>query len=123
MHRRSLLLIAGALVLISSSRGLAQSAVGIAAAVHNCQNSDLAPEARIEACTQIIHANLASHGILAAFYYNRAVAYEAARDSDHAKQDYEKALDLKPDFAEAKENLARLSGETPANAPPPVEVH
>jgi len=113
-----------AIILGSSGFAAGQSAIGIMAAVRNCQNPDLAPEARIEACSQVIHTNLVSHGVLAAFYYNRGVAYEAVHDLDHARQDYDKAVELKPDFAQAQASMARLSGQNSANATPqPVEVH
>ena len=102
----------GAIILISAGAASGASAIGLRAAIHNCQNSDLPPESKIEACNEVIHTNLASHDLLARFYYNRAVAYEAANDLDHARQDYDKALELKPDFAEALTNRARLMGST-----------
>ena len=77
----------------------------------NCQNTNLDPDPRIAACDQLIHANIASHGVLAALYNNRGAAYEAKKDVEHAAQDYEKALTLKSDFPEAQTNLDRLKSE------------
>lgn len=124
MHKRFLATIVTATVFAGSGLATAGSAVGIMTAVRNCQNPDLPPQSRIDACGEVIHTNLVSHGVLAAFYYNRAVAYEGVNDLDHARQDYGRALELKPDFIQAKENLARLSSPNPAAAtPPPAEIH
>lgn len=98
----------GVIMLLPGGRALGLSALGLRAAIHNCQNSGIPPETRIEACSEVIHTNLGSHDFLARFYYNRGAAYEAANDIDHASQDYDKALELKPDFAEAQANSARL---------------
>jgi tetratricopeptide (TPR) repeat protein len=105
-----------AVILIGAgSAARALSAIGIRTAVHNCQNADLASQVRIEACSEAIHTNLASQGVLARLYFHRAAAYEAANDFDHALQDYNKALELTPDFAEAKADRARLLEQHPAN--------
>jgi tetratricopeptide (TPR) repeat protein len=109
-------LIVGGIILISGGAASGASAIGLRAAIHNCQNADIAPESRIEACSEVIRTNLASHDLLARFYYNRAAAYEAANDFDHASQDYDKALQLKPDFAEAQANRARLVEQHPASS-------
>lgn len=103
-------------IIAQSNLATAQSATGLMAVLDNCQNPKLDADLRIEACTQMIHANIASHGILAAFYNNRGAAYEDKHDTDHAMQDYEKALQLKPDFAEAQANRDRLQNEKPIEA-------
>lgn len=100
---------AGVMILDTGGAASGTSAVALRAAIHNCQNSDIAPESRIGACSDVIRTNLASHDFLARLYYNRAAAYEAANDLDHAREDYDKALELKPDFAEARSNRARLN--------------
>ncbi len=102
----------GAIVVISGGVASGLSAIGIGTAIHNCQNSNLTSETRIEACNVAIHTNLAPHGILARFYYARALAYESANDFDRAKKDYDKALELKPGFAEAQANRAHLMVST-----------
>ena len=127
MRRRLLRpIMIAALVLVSGDFAAGGPAVAIMAAVHNCQNPDLAPESRIEACSQVIHTNLLSHGILAAVYNDRGLAHENAHDIAHARQDYDKALELKPDFAQAQANRARLAEQNPAAAAPaapqPTEV-
>lgn len=124
MRKYFLPTVAAVMVLLSGGFATAGSALGLMAAVHNCQNAQLPAETRIEACTEAIHTNLTSHGILAAFYFNRAVAYEHVNDFDRARQDYDKALELKPNFARAQANRTRLAEQHPANAaPPPGEVH
>jgi lipoprotein NlpI len=121
MRRRFLPPMVAAIILISCGFAAGRSAIGIRAAIHNCQNPDLAPDSRIEACSEAIHSNLVAHPVLASFYYNRGVAYEAAHDIDHARQDYDKALELKPDFPKAQANRARLS-DPAAAVPQPAEV-
>jgi tetratricopeptide (TPR) repeat protein len=87
------------------------------ASLHNCQDETVAPGARVDACTAFIHANLVSHPLLANIYAHRALAYEA--EGDHAIQDYDKALELKPDYEEAKTNRDRLA-ELKQQAQPPA---
>lgn len=110
-------LIVSAIILISGGVASGGSAVAIGPALHNCQNPDVAPESRIEACSALIHSNLLPHPVLARLYNNRAVAYEAAQDFDRALQDYNKALELAPDFSEAQTNRARLMEQHPAATP------
>ena len=45
----------------------------------------------------------------AAAYLNRANAWRAKKDLDHAKQDYEAALKLKPDLAPATKGLDEVT--------------
>lgn len=124
MRRRCLTPLAGAMILLSGGMAAGTSAIGFGTAVHNCQNPDLAPQIRIEACSEAIHTNLGSPAIRARFFYHRAAAYEAAQDFDHAQEDYDKALELKPDFAEAQANRARLQEQNPTNATrPPDNTH
>ena len=47
----------------------------------------------------------------ARFYYNRANTYRRAKKFDSAIKDFEKAIDLKPDYAAAYVSLARLDNE------------
>ena len=116
MRKRFFLSMVAAGIFITCGVAVAGPAIGIMASIHNCQNAGLAPESRIEACSQAIHTNLLSHGILAAVYYNRGV--------DHARQDYDKALELKPDFVQAQASRARISAQNQATTvPPPAEVH
>jgi lipoprotein NlpI len=98
----------GAALLARGDVAMARSEPGLAAVLHNCETASLNPDVRIEACSEIIHANIVSHGILAAFYNDRGAAYAAKHDMDHAMQDFEKALELKPDFPEAQANRTRL---------------
>ena len=112
------------MMLLSGGMAAGTSAIGIGTAVHNCQNPDLAPQIRTEACSEAIHTNLGSPAIRARFFYHRAAAYEAAQDFDHARRDYDKALELKPDFSEAQANRTRLQQQHPITAaPPPVDAH
>lgn len=106
-------LMIGAMILVSGGAASGMSAIGIKAALHNCQNPDVAPESRIEACSEVIHTNLAPQDIRARIYYHRGTAYEAAHDFDHARQDYDKALELAPQYAEAETARARLINQHP----------
>jgi lipoprotein NlpI len=109
-------LLVAAAVIVQIDVAIGRSETGLLAVLNNCQNADLDPEARIEACSELIHANIVSHRVLASLYNTRGVAYEAKHDIVHAIQDYAKALDLKPDFPEAQANLARLQNERPNDA-------
>lgn len=104
-----LLLLSGILLLLlSQTKVVAGSALAVLTFLHNCQTVGVDPDTRIEACTQLIHGNLVSHGILTAFYTIRANAYFEKGDLDHALEDYNKALELKPDFPEALVNRGKV---------------
>jgi lipoprotein NlpI len=111
MRRIIFLLLTSLIVATRTNPAAAQWATGLRTVLDNCQNANLDPDPRIAACDQLIHANIASHGVLAALYNNRGAAYEAKKDVEHAAQDYEKALALKSDFPEAQTNLDRLKSE------------
>src|SRR5579863_381403 len=100
-------LTAGTIMLVSGGVARGGSAINLKAAVANCQNSEITPQTRIEACSELIHSNLVSHRMLARFYFLRAVAYEAALEFGLAVQDYSKAIELDPNFPEAVANRAR----------------
>jgi tetratricopeptide (TPR) repeat protein len=94
--------VAGVCLLATPLAALAGgAAVGTLTVLDNCQNQNLKPDDQIEACTQLIHANLAEHKMLAAFYAIRANAYFRKKDMDGALADYDKAIDLFPDFRQA----------------------
>ncbi len=97
------------------------SATTVFAALHNCQDETVAPGARVDACTAVIHANLMTHPLLANMYLHRALAYEAEGDIDHAIQDCDKALELKPDYEAAKENRDRLAASRQQERPDSAE--
>lgn len=73
---------------------------GLMVVLHNCQNSEIKPDIRISACDSLIHSNIVGGKMLAAFYALRAQAYIAAKDDERAIQDYDKALELFPDYPE-----------------------
>lgn len=111
----------GTIMLISGGVASGGSAINIKAALANCQNSDIAPEARIEACSALVHSNLVSHRMLARFHFLRAVAYQTAKKFDLALQDYSKAIELDPNFPEAVTNFSQLKKDYPELAPAPAE--
>jgi tetratricopeptide (TPR) repeat protein len=75
--------------------------------LNNCQNRQLDPKLRIDACTTLIHGNLVSHKLLAALYGIRGEAYFEAGDRENALADYSKAIELGP-FPEAYAGRAEL---------------
>jgi tetratricopeptide (TPR) repeat protein len=111
MRRLFFCLAAVVVALGAADASFALSATALFAVLHNCENDKLGPDARISACTQVIHSNLLSAGVLTAIYNNRGTAYEAKGDQESAMQDYSKALELKPDNPEALANRARLSDQ------------
>lgn len=118
MHMASrVFLMMSATLFISEGVAFAGSAVGINAAIHNCQNTGVAPEDRIQACTDLLHSNLATQGARGRLYYHRGVAYEAAHDFDRALKDYDEAVELAPQNAEAQAARAHLMEQHPANTP------
>ncbi len=76
--------------------------------MRNCQDQSIPADARIEACTALIHSNLMSHKMLGVIYAIRANAYEAKPDNALAVQDYTRAIELMPEFPEAFANRASL---------------
>jgi tetratricopeptide (TPR) repeat protein len=76
--------------------------------MHNCQDQNIPADARIEACTALIHSNLMSHKMLGVVYAIRANAYAAKPDNALAIQDYGSAIELMPEFPEAFANRASL---------------
>lgn len=74
----------------------------------NCQNQNIPADARVEACTALIHSNLMSHKMLGVIYAIRANAYAAKPDNALAIQDYGSAIELMPEFPEAFANRASL---------------
>ena len=68
-------------------------------------------DARVAACSQMIRSGLASSGVLCAFYFFRSLAYEAKGDFDDAIRDNDKALELKPDYADALANRTSLQAK------------
>ena len=98
----------GAFLALQPGTAWSLSATAVRAAVNNCQADGIDPDARIEACSELIHSNLATSHFLAAFYLNRGIAYEVKRDLDDAKKDFDKALELKPDYQDALVTRADL---------------
>jgi tetratricopeptide (TPR) repeat protein len=43
-------------------------------------------------------------------YYNRGLAFERNNQPEFAKQDFEKTLDLKPDYTPAAKGMSRITG-------------
>lgn len=94
-------LAAGAAMFFLPNAASAGSATGLTAVLHNCQNLKIRSDIRIDACNALIHSNLVNHKMLGAFYALRAQTYIAAKDDERAMQDYDKALQLFPDFPQA----------------------
>jgi tetratricopeptide (TPR) repeat protein len=92
----------------ASGPALAGAGTGLGIVLDNCQNQHVDPDTRIGACGQLIHSNMASHRILAAFYAFRGIAYRDKGDDPDAIKDFTKAIDLKPDYADAFAFLGAL---------------
>lgn len=111
MRGYSFCLLTIAFVLLQGSAASAGSAIALRAVVHNCQDQTVDADARIAACSQMIHSGLASSGVLCAFHFFRSLAYEAKGDLDDAIRDNDKALELKPDYANALANRTSLQSK------------
>lgn len=107
MSRNATVSIAVACVSLLSLPAYAGSAVTMFAVLKNCQNRDLDPKIRIDACTHLIHGNLVSHKLLAGLYAIRGEAYFEEADQENALADYNKAIELGP-FPEVYVNRAEL---------------
>ena len=57
---------------------------------------------------QVFQLKPANHDLLAAAYYGHGMTAAAKREWDTAMTDYQTALTLKPDFAEAKTRLGEV---------------
>ena len=108
MRRYTFILLTVTLGLLHGGAASARSAIALRAVVHNCQDQAVDADARIATCSQMIHSGLASSGVLCAFYFYRSLAYEAKGDLDDAIRDNDKALELKPDYADALANRTSL---------------
>ena len=64
-----------------------------------CNNAN--PEVKIFGCSAIIDAGTEAPEAIATAHYNRALAYHAKRELDLATADYDRAIALNPEFAEA----------------------
>ncbi|HEY3636553.1 MAG TPA: tetratricopeptide repeat protein [Rhizomicrobium sp.] len=94
----------------------AGSAVAFTTALNNCQNESLDIDVRIGACTEIIRTNLLPKRSLADMYFIRGNIYAKNNKSDEALADYNKALELKPDFPEAQNNRAIIQSQSAAGS-------
>jgi tetratricopeptide (TPR) repeat protein len=73
-----------------------------------CLASDIAPIEALTACSRLISAKderLLKHS---SAYYNRGIAFEELQEFGHARLDFEKALELKPDERWARQRLDDL---------------
>lgn len=84
------------------------SAVGLSAALANCENNSLSPEARIKFCTMLIRSNLADPKMEGFLYALLGQAHSQAGEADEALEDYTKALEHFPDYVPALINHAAL---------------
>jgi tetratricopeptide (TPR) repeat protein len=113
MRAQVALIFSAGLMLTFSSPAWSLSATALSAYLHNCQTDGVDADVRIKACSDLIHSNLATPAFLARLYADRARAYENKGDRDDAMKDYDKALELKPDFTEAQAARSRLTGDAP----------
>ena len=63
--------------------------------------SELQPDIVIPACSRIIDAGEASQEDLAVAHYRRGRGYHKEEDLDRAFADYDRAIELNPDLAQA----------------------
>jgi Flp pilus assembly protein TadD len=80
------------------------SAIGFRAALVNCLNSDLSSSGRIEACNEVIHANVLSPRTRARVIASRGNAWFASTNLGNALDDYNKAIELDPELQAALVN-------------------
>lgn len=97
---------------------LAGPAIGFKTALDNCQNSKLVLDVRIEACTSIIQSDLLPRKQVADMYFIRGNAFAENHKNKEALSDYNKALELKPDFPQALNNRAILESQSAASESP-----
>jgi len=71
-------------------------------------DSGLAPEARIAACTQLIHTGQLTPENLAIAYYDRGIDDSLDKLPDQAMADYTKAIAINPNYADALYNRGDL---------------
>jgi len=91
----------GAFLILDAATAWSGSALGIRAVLHNCQTAGIDVDTRIQACSELIHSNLMAPHTLAAFYVIRGDAYVEKKDLDNAMKDFDKAIELKPDYPDA----------------------
>ena len=109
MIRRLGILAAGAAIWLAlGSVAFAGWGTGLTVVLHNCQNPKIPLDAQLSACSQLIHSNLGSRRMKAAFYALRAQAYQRANKTDLAMQDYNRALEKFPDFTQALDSRGNL---------------
>jgi tetratricopeptide (TPR) repeat protein len=64
-----------------------------------CNNAN--PDVKIFGCSAIIEAGTEAPETIATAHFNRGLAYHAKRELDHAIADYDRAVALNPEFAQA----------------------
>jgi tetratricopeptide (TPR) repeat protein len=116
--RISLVSLSLAIALSSDGAAIAGPAIAFKAALDNCQNANVEFSARIEACTNLIHTNLFAGKLLADLYFIRGNIFLQNHKNDEALSDYNKALELKPDFPQALANRAALESQSALHEAP-----
>ncbi len=71
-------------------------------------NSQTNPDVGIKYCTTVIETAGLAPESLAIAYYRRGVAYFAKLDFDHAMADYDRSIQLNPNFAQAYNNRGAI---------------
>lgn len=84
------------------------SAVGLREMLANCENNALAPDARINACTILLHSNLADRKMEGFLHTLIGQAHYQAGDLDEALKEYATALERFPNYAPALINHGAL---------------
>ncbi len=74
--------------------------------IKQCSSETMPNDERISACTRLIESGKFSSQMMAASYDNRGVAWHRKGDLDRAIADYNEALRLNPQFANAFNNRA-----------------
>lgn len=90
----------------ASPSAFAFAAIGLKASLDNCLNGNLSAAERIQACNQVIHTNVFSPETRAKLITIRGNAYFASGNLDGALDDYDKAIQLRPEFQPAVINRA-----------------
>lgn len=93
-------------IILTVSLGLVAPAIAVSPEWTKCGNAgkDYSPDVAIDGCTALIQSGKETRLSLATVYSNRGAAYKTKGDLDRALADYNKAIEIYPEFANAYNN-------------------